>query len=423
MRWYFLFLASSLFFTPLFTQTANSVELSACYRATRAHAALAAQPALLEQQRALRSAQIEAGRLPDISVNGRATFQSENVDLGIDNPLFQSPNLPLFQYRISADAAYTVYDGGYRNALLEQENAAARVRSQSVETALYQLRERVNQPFFGVLLLRQKIALLESSKDELKQRITSLQGAVAAGARLKGDVDRLNIQVLRLESEIEQAHRAIRGMLDVLEQLTGQTYPDGVQLILPTTPEILPADIKRPELLGFQLQQEQTLHAEALLDARLKPKVGAFAQLGLGAPNPLNFFDDNLSPFGIVGVQVAWKIADWQHTRREKQWIEVQRQGIEVEKNYFLQQLNRLDGKYREDLAAIEAALRSQEAIAAMQESIRRESAAQLDQGVRTATDYLSDSNAILQTRLQLETLRLQARQLYIDFLTLKGLL
>ena len=423
MRWYFLFLASSLFFTPLFTQTANTVELSACYAAARAHAALSAQPALLEQQRALRSAQIEAGRLPDLSVNGRATFQSENVDLGIDNPLFQSPDLPLFQYRVSADAAYTVYDGGYRNALLEQENAAARVRSQSVETALYKLREQVNQPFFGVLLLRQKIALLESSKDELQQRIASLQGAVTAGARLQGDVDRLNVQVLRLESEIEQANRAIRGLLDVLEQLSGQPYPDGVQLILPTTPATLSADIKRPELLGFQLQQEQTLRAEALLDARLKPKVGAFAQLGLGAPNPLNFFDDNLSPFGIVGVQVSWKIADWQHTRREKEWLTVQRQGIESEKSYFLQQINRLDGKYREDLAAIEATLRRQEAIATIQESIRRESAAQLDQGVRTATDYLSDSNALLQTRLQIETLRLQARQLHIDFLTLKGLL
>ena len=423
MRWYFLFLASGLFFTPLFTQTAKIVELGDCYAAARAHAALSAQPALLEQQRALRTAQIEAGRLPDISVNGRATFQSENVDLGIDNPLFQSPDLPLFQYRISADATYTVYDGGYRNALLEQENTAARVRGQSVETTLYKLRERVNQPFFGVLLLRQKIALLETSKGELQQRIASLQGAVAAGARLQGDVDRLKVQVLRLESEIEQAHHSIRGLLNVLEQLTGQTYPDGAQLVLPQAPATLPADIKRPELLGFQLQQEQTRRAEALLDTRLKPRVGAFAQLGLGAPNPLNFFDDNLSPFGLVGVQVSWKIADWQHTRREKQWIEVQRQGIEAEKSYFLQQLNHLDGKYREDLAAIEAALRSQEAIAAMQENIRRESAAQLDQGVRTATDYLADSTAILQTRLQLETLRLQARQLYIDFLTLKGLL
>lgn len=413
-----------LFFNLAFTQTANIASLDSCYAQARSHTALAAQPALLRQQLAVRNEQIETSRLPDISLNGRATFQSENVDLGIDNPLFQSPDLPLFQYRATADATYTLYDGGYRQALLEQEKAASRTREQSVEVELYKLRERVNQPFFGVLLLRQKINLLQNTRSELQERIRTLQGAVDAGARLPGDTERLRVQVLRIDAEIDNAQHSIRGLLQVLGALTGQSYSEEVVLQLPPIPSLdFSNPSQRPELLYFQLQQAQATRAEALLDARLKPKVNAFAQVGLGAPNPLNFFDDNLSPFGIIGAQFTWKIADWQQTQRDRALLQLQRQQIEVQKDHFVQQLNSLDGKYREDLAALQSAIQRQDAIATVQDAIRNESAALLEQGVRTATDYLSDVNAALQTRIQTEALRLQVQQLKMDYLTLKGLL
>lgn len=418
------FFSLLLFFSPAFTQTANIVLLDSCYIQARAHAALSAQPALIQQQLAIRSEQIETSRLPDITLNGRATFQSENVDLGIDNPLFQSPDLPLFQYRATADATYTLYDGGYRQALLEQEKAASRTREQSIEIELYKLRERVNQPFFSILLLRQKISLLQNTKSELEERIHTLRGAVEAGARLQGDVERLKVQVLHIDAEIDRAQHDIRGLLQVLGALTGQSYPAEVVLQLPSPPALnFSNQIQRPELLYFQLQQEQTTQAEALLDARLKPKVNAFAQVGLGAPNPLNFFDDNLSPFGIIGAQFTWKIADWKQTQRDRALLQIQRQQIEVQKNHFIQQLNTLDGKYREDLAALQSAVQQQENIARVQDAIRNESAALLEQGVRSATDYLSDVNAALQTRIQTQSLRLQIQQLNMDYLTLKGLL
>ncbi|MBK7477267.1 MAG: hypothetical protein IPI11_15180 [Haliscomenobacter sp.] len=46
-----------------------------------------------------------------------------------------------------------------------------------------------------------------------------------------------------------------------------------------------------------------------------------------------------------------------------------------------------------------------------------------MEQGTLSATDYLSELNAELQTQIQLETYRLQIQQLKVDFLTLKGLL
>ncbi|MBK6946929.1 MAG: TolC family protein [Haliscomenobacter sp.] len=424
MKIAFALLPLSLFFGQAFTQTTKPLDLGACYAAARKHAVLGGQLSLYQQQNALKLAQIDASRKPELTLNSKASMQTENVDLGIDNPLFQSPDLPLFQFRLTADAAYTLYDGGMHQAQREQELAALRVQEQVVEVELRKLHERINQPFFSILLLRKKIQVLENSRKDLLARSETLEGAVRAGARLQSEVERLQIQITRLEADVDKARYDIRAMFRILEALTGEQYDDQTELLIPDLSAFQwQTGLERPELRLFQLQQDQTLTAEQLLEARRKPKAGAFLQTGLGYPNPLNFFEDQLSPFALAGVQLSWKILDWEQTRRDRELLQVQRALIETQKAHFVQQLNLLDGKYQEDAAGLEALIRSQESIAQRQERIRMESAAQMEQGTLSATDYLSELNAELQTQIQLETYRLQIQQLKVDFLTLKGLL
>lgn len=419
---YFLGLVACLFFWPAFTQTAKLVQLEDCYEAARKHTVLSAQPALLRQQSDLRTAQIQASRKPELSLNSRASLQTENVNLGIESPFFSSPDLPLFQFRLTVDGTYTLYDGGLQKARAVQESSMLRTKEQAVEAEVYALYERVNQPFFGILLLRQKIRLLQAVRDDLNNRTGALQGAIQAGVRLPGDLERLRIQDLRLEAEIEKTRHDIWGLFKVLEALTGMVFGEDTELVVPQYPGFAwDVPVRRPELRLFQLQQEQIRSAEALLQAQRRPKAAAFLQTGVGYPNPLNFFEDQLRPFAIGGVQFTWKILDWEQTRRERDLLDIQRALVQNRQELFVQQLNLLDGKYREEQAALESLIRSQEAIAQRQERIREESAAQVELGVLSVTDYLSDVQAALQTQLQLEAYRLQLLQLHTDYLTLKG--
>lgn len=411
-----------LFFYPAFTQTTKPIKLEDCYAAARMHSKLTARPALLDQQSLLRTAQIETSRKPELTLNSRASLQTENVDLGIESPFFSSPDLPLFQFRLTVDGTYTLYDGGLQKARAAQESSALRTQQQAVETELFVLYERVNQPFFSILLLRQKIRLIQIAREDLANRARALQGAIQAGARLPGDLERLQVQDLRLEADLEKALHDIRGLFRILEALTGLTFAEDAELIAPEQPGFSwEVPVQRPELRLFQLQQEQIMSAEALLQAQRRPKAAAFLQTGLGYPNPLNFFEDQLRPFAIGGVQFSWKILDWQQTQRERDLLQIQRELVHNQQEHFVQQLNLLDGKYREEQAALESLIRNQEAIAGRQERIRKESAAQMELGVLSVTDYLGDVQAALQTQLQLETYRLQLRQLHTDYLTLKG--
>lgn len=98
----------------------------------------------------------------------------------------------------------------------------------------------------------------------------------------------------------------------MLSSLIGQDFKEESKLEVPqrfnnqTTQQS-----NRPELALFDLQKQQVLAAADLIDAQWKPKVAAFATTGLGYPDPLNFFDDKISPYFIGGVQFSWKFWDW----------------------------------------------------------------------------------------------------------------
>ena len=315
-----------------------------------------------------------------------------------------------------------IADGGVRKAQIDQERALFQEQAQSVEVELYGLRERINQPFFGILLLRQQVRILESYRTDLLARAGAMEGAVEAGAKTRADLERIQVQILRLDGEIEKAGIDIRGFFAMLSALTGKVYAEDTPLLAPEPPlGDWKEGVSRPELQLLTLQQQQISTVRTLTEARRKPQVSAFVQTGVGYPNPLNFFEDQLSPFALGGIQLSWKIPDRAQIRRDQELLDIQDQLIENRKAQFIQTINQLDAKFREDFAAIQVTIRQYEAIALRQEAIRRESAAQVELGTLSVTEYLRDVQAALQTALQLEICRIQLRQLYADFLTIKG--
>lgn len=417
---FFLFLI--VFFEPGFTQTGNSLLLADCFKAAKEHAQIAGRPAILARQSQLRTAQLESSAKPVFWVNSRASLQTENVDLGIESPFFNSPDLPLAQFRLTLDGTWQIADGGVKKAQIAQEHAFFQEQAQLVEVELYGLRERVNRPFFSILLLRQQVRLLESYRADLLARVGAMEGAVEAGAKTAADLERLRVQVLRLDGEIEKAGIDIRGFFAMLSALTGKVYVEDTPLLAPEPPSgDWKEAVSRPELQLLTLQQQQVAAVRTLTEARRKPQVSAFVQTGVGYPNPLNFFEDQLSPFALGGIQLSWKIPDRAQILRDQELLDIQDQLLENRKAQFIQTIDQLDAKFQEDFAALQVTMRQYEAIAIRQEAIRRESAAQVELGTLSVTEYLRDVQAALQTALQLETCRIQLRQLYADFLTIKG--
>ena len=249
-----------------------------------------------------------------------------------------------------------------------------------------------------------------------------MEAGLRHGVVLESDVKRLKVEALKLTSNIEETKGKIKSLFATLSSLTGLEMDENTELQLPGLDGFaLESTINRPELELFQLQRSQILANESLITAVNKPKVGAFLQAGVGYPNPLNFFEDKLSPFAVAGVKMTWKILDWKQSDRDRQLLSVQSQIVANQQAVFEKNINVQEGQFQEDIETLNQLLERDAEIAELQREILTQVEAQLERGVITSMEYLDQVNAEIQAQLNLETHALQLQQIKVNYLTLKG--
>ena len=387
---------------------------------------LTAQGGLLRSASVLRQEQIDKARLPQISWNAQASLQSEVVEFPFELPIPGGAglDLPLYRFQTTADAQYSLYDGGRVDAQQEAEAAQLAVSEAQLEVELEQLKIQVNQYVFGILLQRERTRILESGLEQLQGRIAQVEAGVEHGILLPGELKRLQAEQLRLQSEVTQVKSKIDALREGLSVLLGQAVPEGVTFELPgPDAELLRADLQRPELKLFAQQEQQVMVGLSGVEADQRPTVGVFLQAGFGAPNPLNFFDSSLSPFAMGGVRFTWNFVDWGKVDRSRQLLSLQREMIGQRQAAFTTQIEQQEVQIRTEMAALDPLIERGQDIIQLQEEVLQQIDAQLREGTAVAADYITQSATVRQAKLRVEQYRLQKQQLYIQLLTLKGIL
>lgn len=412
-----------LFVLPGWAQEPLSLEQA--YQLAEQAYPLTAQGGLLRSASALRQEGIDKARLPQISWNAQASLQSEVVEFPFELPVpgGAALDLPLYRFQTTADVQYNLYDGGRIDARQEEERARLAVSEAQLQVDLEGLKARVNQYVFGILLHRERLRILESSTEQLQSRTAQVQSGVEHGVLLPGELKRLEAEALRLDSEVAQVQGQVRALCEGLSVLLGRAVPNEIQFELPEQEaELLQAELQRPELLLFAQQQQQVMSGLSGIEAGQKPIVGAFLQAGIGAPNPLNFFDNSLSPFAMGGVRFTWNFVDWGKAGRSRQLLSLQKEMIGQQRAAFTTQIEQQEVQIRTEMATLDQQIERGRAITQLQEEVLQQIDAQLREGTAVAADYITQSAAVRQAQLNVERYRLQQQQLYIQLLTLKGI-
>lgn len=401
----------------------DSLHLTEAYQLLEENYPLLQNVAVLQAVYQLDAQLIDLANKPTINLMGNAQIQSETPQIDAEG-LPISVDLPLYSIKTYGEAQYNLYDGGVQEAQLVQKQARLQADKQQLEVEKFKLQERLNQLFLNVLLLREQTAIFALTQADLATRRAVLEAGVRYGTVLESEVTKLQVRELELTAEEQKIEHQQRGFVQTIATLIGRPLADDVVLLLPKLSErtTVPV-INRPEERLFQLQKQALLSTNQLLEAQRKPKLNAFAQAGVGYPNPLNFFDSGIAPYAVGGVRFQWAITDWGKMDVEKQKRMVQTQQFDNQYHTLLFNIESNVAKYQSEIENLQQQIENTEQIAQLQNDILQQLAVQLDNGVITSTDYLIQTNAELRTRQQLEILQAQLVKTQVEFLYQRGAL
>ena len=366
---------------------ARQLSIDSCYALARKYYPLTEQQGLIDLSRDYTLGNIQTGHLPQLSLQGRASYQSDVTRLPVHLAGVSIPELSKDQYRISAELTQNIYDGGEMRDRASLARAESGVRSQQLEVRLYTLTGRVNELFFGILLLHEQLAENGLYLRDIRLGIDKAAAAVKNGAALPSSRDVLEAEFL----EASQRQALLSGERTAYARMLGafihRDLPDSVVLIAPP----VPADtgrITRPELDLFSGRDHLLAAEQQLAGTESRPKVGLFLDAGAGRPG-LDMLDNSFRGYYVGGISVTVPISAFYTLKRKKELIGLERRSLATERETFLfdtrEQLTRADDQIR----TLREMLASDERIVTLRNRIRKASLAQLENGVITSDDYL----------------------------------
>lgn len=402
-------------------QPPQSLSLQQAQAMAQQHYPLVKQRNLLQQTATLNTDNLGSAFMPQVTLNGQATYQSEVTKINIPVPGVTVTPLNRDQYRVLADVNQLLYDGGAikEQKALQQLNAA--VEDQKVEVELYKIKDRINQLFLGVLFLDEQLKQVELVKADLNNGIKKVEAQVKNGVAFRSNLTLLNAELLKVGQRSIELTSARKGYIDVLSLFINQPLPATVVLEKPaTTYAPQPDAIARPELKLFSNQQQLLQGQQKLLAVRNLPKASVFVQGGYGRPG-LNLLNNQFAFFYTTGIRLNWSLGYLYTHKKDKQLLDINAQTVSIQKETFLLNTQAQLKQQQAEIDKLEQLISSDTAIINLRLQVKEAAKAQLENGVITANDYLRELNAEDQARQLLITHQIQLLQAKINYQNIAG--
>lgn len=406
-----------IFLMPLIANAQKTLSLQECYDLANKNYPLAKQTDLLKQKTTFEIDAVNKTKLPKLDLNSQATYQSDVTGLPIALPGVTSLNKD--QYRATFDINQMIYDGGAIDANIKLKLSQSKTQQQQIEVSLYQLKSRINQYYFQILLIQEKRSLLLSKKELLLSKVQEVKTGVKFGAILPASELVLEAEMLKINQQLTEIKFENKKMLQSLSELT-KTEIDSETVVVKPDFTFTSPEAARPEISFYTLQSQQLDFSKNIISKSKLPRINAFGQAGYGNPG-LNMLNNSFQFFYIVGLKANWNIFDWGKNKKEISALNIAKRIVQTEKETFelnnkieLQQLD-------DDIKKIEEFLASDIEIIDTREKIVKSANAQMKNGVITASEYLTEFINLYEAKNILKTHEVQLAFAKSNYATIKG--
>lgn len=383
----------------------EKLNIEDCYLWSQENFPLIKQMDIIDKTTQYSLSNANIGNLPQINLNGQATYQSNVTSIPIDLPGLDIPTVDKDQYKIYAEVYQPLTN--FSNVKNKKKEIAlnGEIEKQKVAVDLYQVNERINQIFFGVLIIKEKIVQFEIIKSDIDSTSKKLEAAIANGTATLTDKRLLDVEKIALKQQIEENKSNQLAYLKILSILTGKNISESTILEKPEIQEIT-TDINRPELKLFNIQRESIDIQQKKLNNKLIPNVGLFAQGGYGKPG-LNFLSSEFEFYYIGGLKFNWNLSNFYNLKNTKNIIKLSNEKIASQRETFLLNTKLTQMQQSAEMLKYKNLYKTDLEIINIREEILRTAKVQLENGLITTIDYvkfLNDVSKAKQTQLLHET-------------------
>ena len=280
------------------------------------------------------------------------------------------------------------FDGTNKVAIAEGEAAQERM---STEVELYAVDSRVEDIYFGILLMQEQQRQIGEMMQRLQTNLDQVNALVENGMAMQADADAVEVQLLTQRQSLGQVEARLQSFRRILGLFIGVELGEA-PLPMPVAEEPVGYDSERPELRLMDAQMALLQAREQMVDVSLAPRVALFAQGYYGYPG-LNMFENMVSHRwtlnGIVGVRMNWNISSLYTSKTSRRQLQNARDNVMLQREVFAFNSRLQAEQESAEVRRIREAIADDDRIVALRSRVREAAEVRLQEGMIDTHDLL----------------------------------
>ena len=344
-----------LFMAGIYGQTGH-ITLEECQQKTQDNYPLVRQYDLVEKTKEYNLENAVRGYLPQFALSAKASYQSDVTELPITIPGVDIKGMAKDQYQVMLELQQQIWDGGGIRMQKKKVTAEAEIDREKLNVDMYALNGRVNDLYFGILMLDEQLAQNALLQDELGRNFRQITAYVENGIANQADLDAVKVEQLNTRQKRVELTSSRMAYLKMLSLLMGEVLSPETVLEKPVPQNELStvSEIRRPELSWF--------------DA-----LGAGLQVQEKALN------------------VSWNFGSLYTLKNDRRVIENKRQQLDSNRDVFLFNTRLEMTQQDQSVRSLEKQMQDDDEIIRLRTNIRRAAEAKVANGTLTVTEMLRE--------------------------------
>lgn len=367
----------------------SQLNLDSCYAMAKRNYPLTKQFGLIEKSKEYSISNANKANLPQISLTAIGAYLDGLPSISL--PGSDEPSKT--QFIGIAQLNQTIWDGGATRAQKNVIKANAEVDKANVEVNLQTLRERLNQIYFGILVIDEQVKHLDILTQTLQRNLNKIQLTKDNGYAFQSDVDEVKAEVLNIEQKKIEFRYARKGYVDMLSYLIGQPLGETIQLAKPAGSEPYTGLTNNRAELKYYSNQRSLIEARSAFNTvGNMPKLSLMG-VGMIMQPGVSFGPTTFDHITLVGVSASWNTGNLYKTSNNKQLDKIQSDVISNQQETF-EFNNTLQLKQATaEIEKQQAVLSKDTEIVTLKENITKSYQLKYDNGVASMNDLLTSLN------------------------------